>query len=175
MGDLGRLTYLAPAGQGDEAFLYDVFCTTWQDEIAALPNQKLAHHILRIQHTAQDTRFHSRYPGHERFVVSHGGVRAGRLYLHRTPTMVHAIDMTLLPEFRSRGIGTRIVSDLFELAREDGVSVSLRVPRRNQRAADLYTGLGFALVTMDDLDAYYEWSPGASPDERGTVSSHSTP
>ena len=162
MGDLGRLTYLTPAGEGDEAFLYDVFCTTWEDEVAALPNPKLANHVLRIQHTAQERRFQARYPGHERFVITHEGERAGRLYLHRTPTMVHAIDMTLLPPYRSRGIGSRVVGDLFDVAAAAGLSVTLRVPRRNSRATALYTGLGFSLVTMDDLDNYFEWTPDSA-------------
>ncbi len=159
MGDLGRLAYLQPAGEGDDEFLHDVFATTWADEVAALPNPKLAAHVLRIQHTAQENRFESRYPGFERYVIVHRGERAGRLYLHRTPTMVHAIDMTLLPRFRSDGIGTRVVTDLLAVAQENGQSVTLRVARRNTRATALYNALGFRLVTMDDLDNYFEWNP----------------
>lgn len=158
MGDLGSLPCLAPAGEADGSFLYDVFCTTWADEVAALPDPSLAAHVLRIQHTAQERRFANRYPCFERFVVLHDGERAGRLYVHRG-TMVHLIDMTLLPRFRSRGIGTALVSDLLAAAGERGQPVTLRVPRRNARAAALYTGLGFRLVTMDDLDSYFEWSP----------------
>ena len=163
MGDLGRLAYLTPAGEDDEAFLYEVFCTTWADEIAALPNPKLGSHVLRIQYTAQERRFDSRYPGHQRYVIWHDGRRAGRFYLHVTETMVHAIDMTLLPEFRSRGIGSQVVGDLLAVATENGQSVTLRVPRRNTRANALYNTLGFRLVTLDDLDNYFEWTPPAPP------------
>ena len=159
MRDLGSLPYLVPAGEADESFLYDVFCTTWADEVAALPNPGLAAHVLRIQHTAQERRFENRYPGYERLVVLHGGERAGRLYLHRRGATVHAIDMTLLPRYRSLGIGTRLVSDLLEVARENNQTVTLRVPRRNPRATALYGTLGFRLVTIDDLDSYLEWSP----------------
>ncbi|MGZ4436316.1 MAG: GNAT family N-acetyltransferase [Nocardioidaceae bacterium] len=166
MGDLGRLAYLAPAGERDEAFLYDVFCTTWQDEVNALPNPKLANHVLRIQHTAQDRRFHARYPGHERYLIMHEGQRAGRLYLHRTPTTIHAMDMTLMPEFRSQGIGSRIITDLLEVVARDGQSVTLQVPRRNVRAAALYNTLGFELVATDDLDCYFAWSPSRDAAEQ---------
>ncbi len=164
MGDLGRFAYLKPAGDDDEEFLYEVFSTTWADEVAALPNPMLAAHVLRIQHTAQERRFETLFPAYERFVILHEGRPAGRLYLHLTDTMVHALDMTLLPAFRCHGIGTRVVGDLLQLARDQGQSVTLRVPRRNSRATALYESLGFRLVTVDDLDNYFEWTPALTDD-----------
>ena len=53
MTPLGSLTYLRPCAASDDAFLYAVFSTTWESEVAALPNQNLAQHVLRIQHIAQ--------------------------------------------------------------------------------------------------------------------------
>ncbi len=159
MEDLGSSPHLRPAEEDDEQFLFDVFTTTWADEVAALPNPNLAAHVLRIQHTAQERRFDGRFPGYERFVIVSGGRRAGRLYLHQTPTMVHALEMTLLPEFRSRGLGSLVVDDLLARAARNGQSVTLRVPRRNTRAIALYEASGFRLVTVDDLDSYFEWAP----------------
>jgi ribosomal protein S18 acetylase RimI-like enzyme len=159
MEDLAGSPHLRPAEGDDEEFLFDVFTTTWADEVAALPNPNLAAHVLRIQHTAQERRFAARYPDYERFVIVHEGRRAGRLYVLRTESMVHAIDMTLLPEFRSQGLGSRIVDDLLAMAARNGQSVTLRVPRRNTRAIALYEASGFRLVTVDDLDCYFEWSP----------------
>lgn len=159
----GRFDGLRAARRADEPFLYDVFCTVWEQEVAAMPDPRLVRHFLRIQHTAQETRLQARFPGHERYVVTHKGEDAGRLYLHRTPSMLHAIDLTLLPRFRSLGIGTRLMQDLLDEARDHAQPVSLRVPRRNERASRLFAGLGFRLVTMDDLDHYFEWDPGTSP------------
>jgi hypothetical protein len=73
MWSLGSLACLRPCVQEDEAFLYDVFCTTWENQVAALPNPNLAQHVLRIQHIAQERRFASRYPGHHRYVVLDDG------------------------------------------------------------------------------------------------------
>ncbi len=164
MGDLATSPHLRPAGDEDETFLFEVFSTTWAEEVAALPNPRLAAHVLRIQHTAQERRFDSGYPGFERFVILHDGRRAGRLYVHRTSTRVHALDMTLLPEFQGRGIGTRLITELLELAAEAGHSVTLRVPRRNARATALYESIGFRPVVTDDLDHYLEWSPALTGD-----------
>lgn len=159
----GRFEYLRPATEEDDKFLFEVFCTTWEQEVAAMPNPALAQHFLRIQYTAQNRRFGTRFPGYERHVVLHEDKDAGRFYLHRTPSTLHAIDMTLLPEFRSLGIGTAIVRDAFDEAEEHRQTVSLRTPRRNQRATSLYDALGFRLVAMDDLDCYFEWVPGEHP------------
>ncbi|NUR06580.1 MAG: GNAT family N-acetyltransferase [Nocardioidaceae bacterium] len=159
MGSLERLPYLRACVESDDTFLYDVFCTTWESEVAALPNPKLAQHVLRIQHIAQERRFQTRYPEHERYVVLEDGEQAGRLYVNRTSTSLQVVDLTLLPAFQSRGIGTRIFQDIFALAAQDDLTVTIRAPRRNVRATELYTSLGFRLVSLDDLDGSFEWTP----------------
>lgn len=154
-----RFDGLRAVGTADEPFLFEVFCTLWEQEVEAMPDARLVRHFLRIQYTAREDRFRRRFPDHERYVVTHKGEDAGRAYVHRTPSMLHVLDMTLLPRFRSLGICTRLTRDLFDQAREHGQQVSIRVPRRNVRASRLYVGLGFRLVAMDDLDSYYEWDP----------------
>ena len=72
MEPLGSIAYLRACTEADDAFVYDVFSTTWESEVAALPNQNLAQHVLRIQHIAQERRFASRYPGHQRYIVLGG-------------------------------------------------------------------------------------------------------
>jgi ribosomal protein S18 acetylase RimI-like enzyme len=165
MSTLGRLTYLRPCAASDDAFLHDVFATTWESEVAALPNQNLAQHVLRIQHIAQERKFAARYPGYERFVVVEKGQDAGRLYVHRSALTMQVVDLTLMPAFRSQGIGSRVFRDLFEEAAREGRSVTLRVGRRNRRATDFYSRLGFSLVGIDDLDNYFEWTPAAQPSD----------
>jgi GNAT superfamily N-acetyltransferase len=178
MVELATLSYLKPARPDDNDFLYEVFCTTWQDEVAALPNQNLARHVLRIQHTAQERRFDNRFPGHRRFVVSHDGERVGRFYLFASGSTLNIVDLTLLPEFRRRGIATRLVRDLMREASSDGHRVSMRVARRNGMSLSVYAALGFDLVSSDDLDHYFEWAPAPAPApavEIARQSSHSVP
>jgi GNAT superfamily N-acetyltransferase len=163
MTPLGRLTYLRPCVASDDAFLYDVFATTWASEVAALPNQNLARHVLRIQHIAQERRIAGRYPGHQRFIVLQDGEPAGRLYVHGDAESMHVIDLTLMPRFRDRGIGSRILRDLFEVAAVDRHAVTARVDRRNRAATELYSRLGFKLVAVDDVDHHFEWSPSSAP------------
>ena len=158
-GDRSWLEGVRRATRGDEPFLFAVFSTVWESEVAAMPNPNLVQHFLRIQYTAQERRFQARHPGFERWVIEHVGEPAGRFYLHRSPELLHILDMTLLPVYRSKGIGTRLVSGVMAEAAANGQTVTLRVARRNVRAATLYDDLGFRLVTMDDQDCYFEWSP----------------
>jgi GNAT superfamily N-acetyltransferase len=161
MASLGSLAYLRACTEDDESFVYDVFCTTWESEVAALPNQNLAQHVLRIQHIAQERRFAGRYPGFDRYIVVEDGEPAGRLYVHEGDSLMQVVDLTLMPRFRNRGIGTRIFRDLFGHAATVDRPIALRVPRRNEGATMLYVSLGFQLVSMDDLDNFFEWSPPA--------------
>lgn len=159
MAELRRLSYARAAEPADDSFLYDVFATTWESEVSALPNQNLARHVLRIQHIAQERRYTSRYPGHQRFVLTEAGERVGRLYVLRSGSSLHVVDLTLLPEFRGRGLGTRVVRDLVLEASGEDVPVTLRVGRTNTEVTHFYARLGFDLVDVDDLDNYFEWRP----------------
>jgi GNAT superfamily N-acetyltransferase len=159
MSDLTSLARLRLCHASDDALLYDIFCTTWQSEVAALPNQNLAQHVLRIQHIAQERRFTNRYPGYERFVVVQDGEPAGRLYVHRTASRLEILDLTLLTPYRSRGIGTALVREVCELATLEDLTISLKVGRRLRRVTEFYLRLGFDLVDVDDLDNTFEWTP----------------
>jgi ribosomal protein S18 acetylase RimI-like enzyme len=152
---------MRPATDADDAFLFDVYCTTKHDQVAALPNPRLAAHFLRIEYTAQNRRFTVRFPGYERWVVVVDGEPGGRLYLHRSPSLLQVVDITLLPEHRGQGLGRRLMGLVLDGASAHDQAVTLRVSRSNQRATGLYDAVGFRLVTEDDLDAYFEWSPGA--------------
>ena len=39
--------------------------------------------------------------------------------------------------------------------------MTLRLARRNVRACELYSSLGFRLVAADDVDNFFEWTPPA--------------
>jgi GNAT superfamily N-acetyltransferase len=159
MADLASLARLRRCADSDDAFLYDVFVTTWQSEVAALPNQNLAQHVLRIQHIAQERRFASGFPGHERYIVLEAGERAGRLYVDQSGHDVALLDLTLLPAFRGQGLGARVMRDLLTEVGRDDRTVTLRVPRRLSRVTDFYTRLGFRLVSVDDVDNFFDWQP----------------
>lgn len=161
MHEVGTRAWRRPARAEDDGILYDVFSSTWQRAVAAMPDPALTCHFLRIQYTAQERLFAARYPDLERSVVMVGDEPAGRVYLHRSPTSIRIVDLSLLPAFRGRGIARALVTELLNEAAERGRTVTLRLPRSNEGALPRYEEAGFRLVSGDDLDLHLEWTPPA--------------
>lgn len=56
------------------------------------------------------------------------------------------LSMAVIPEYRSKGVGTALLAKLFLAVKEAGLNaLSISVEKRN-RAANLYLRLGFAIV-----------------------------
>ena len=159
MTNMVDLASVRPCTAPDDALVYDVFCTTWQSEVAALPNQSLAQHVLRIQHIAQERRLAETHPGFERLVVLDDGEPAGRLYLDRNGAQIEILDLTLLEQARGREVGTRLMSELFDLATREDRTIEISISRRREQTNNFYLKQGFRLTAVDDLDNHFEWSP----------------
>jgi GNAT superfamily N-acetyltransferase len=153
---------LRAATAADEPFLFTVGCSLWQAEAAAMPDPRLVDHFLRIQHTVLETRFQQRFPRHERLVIERDDVAVGRLYLHRATSLLHLLDLTVLPEARGHGIAGQVLAGVLDEARHTGQQVSLRIRRDSATAAALATRMGFGLVTVDDLDQCFTWDPATA-------------
>lgn len=138
---------LRPVTAGDDPFLQSVFRSTRDAELALLPmddTQKEA--FCALQFAAQDRSYRSAYPQAERMLVLHDGVPVGRLYLARADDALLVVDISLLPAWRNRGIGTTLLRDTIARAARDGLPTRLQVASSN-RARSLYARLGFEPLT----------------------------
>ena len=68
------------------------------------------------------------------------------------PAEIRLVDISLLPEFRNRGLGTSLLRDLFTEAEAAGKPLTIHVEKFNP-AMRLYQRLGFVRVPEKD------WSP----------------
>ena len=74
-----------------------------------------------MQFEAQDARLPPRATRTARFdVIEVDGAPAGRLYVDRRPGDLRIVDIALLPEFRGRGVGRRLLTDLQAQAAAEG-------------------------------------------------------
>lgn len=158
MREVGTRAWRRPASAEDEGLVYTVFSSTWQDAVAAMPNPALGQHFLRIQYTAQERRFRTRYPDLERWVMMIGEEPVGRLYLQHSPTALHLVDLTLLPEYRGQGIGRALVAELMAEATEQGVPLRMRLGRTHDAIRQAMR-IGFRVVAEDDVETRLEWTP----------------
>jgi ribosomal protein S18 acetylase RimI-like enzyme len=95
-------------------------------------------------------------PGAEYFVVRSGDTSLGRLIVDRRPQEVHIVDISLLPQFRGRGIGSTLMTQLMKEAAESSKAVTLHVERFNP-ALRWYERLGFSAVNTGPIYLEMNW------------------
>lgn len=160
---------LRPTTPADREFLYLVYAGTRQEELALTDwDDARKSAFLRMQFEAQTVYYVENYPGADFLVILAGGEPAGRLYLHRRPGEIRVVDISLLPEFRNRGIGTALLRDLFAEASGRRASVTIHVEHFNP-ALQLYGRLGFKPVEERGVYYFMKWTPEETdgPDPAG--------
>jgi ribosomal protein S18 acetylase RimI-like enzyme len=137
---------LRPVTDADHEFLVGVYASTRQeelDQVAWPPGARES--FIRMQFRAQDVDYRRNNPDASYDVIEVDGQPAGRLYVDRRTGDLRVIDIALLPEFRGRGLGGRLLRSLLDEAAASGSKVSIHVEVHNP-AARLYGRLGFVVV-----------------------------
>jgi len=150
-----------PVTGEDRPLLFEIYASTRAEELKLVPwtaEQKLA--FVRQQFEAQDSYYREHYRDTTWEVVLADGVPAGRLYVARWPEEIRVIDIALLPAHRGRGLGTRLLTEVFDEARSAGKPVRIHVEVMNPARA-LYERLGFRQVADQGVYLMMEWN--ASP------------
>ena len=150
---------LRPVRDDDASFLRAVYGSTREVELAPVPwtdDQKRA--FLDQQFAAQDAYYREHYDNASYDVVLFDGVGAGRLYVARWSDEIRIMDISFLPEFRGKGIGTKILEDLLAEGAASGRRVSIHVEQMNP-AMKLYERLGFRAIEERGVYVFMEWAP----------------
>jgi ribosomal protein S18 acetylase RimI-like enzyme len=130
----------------DTDFLYQVYASTRCEEMARTGwDEGTIEQFLHFQFNLQHIQYHKNYPTASYYIIYIGDNRAGRLYVNRTSDEIRIIDISLLPEFRGKGLGTNILNDLITEAEVAGLSLRLSVMFNNP-ARYLYEQLGFSII-----------------------------
>ena len=135
---------LRPVSDGDMDFLLRLYATTREPELAQVPwteEQKAA--FVHQQFWAQHTYWRQNYPDTSWDVVLRDGVPVGRLYVARWEQEIRIVDITIAPEHRGAGLGTRLLREILAEGDRTGRKVSIHVEMYNP-ARRLYERLGFA-------------------------------
>jgi ribosomal protein S18 acetylase RimI-like enzyme len=152
---------LRPATAADEPFLLRLYASTRAEELAMVDwpdDRKLA--FVEQQFTAQHRWYREQYADASFAVVLVDGCPAGRLYLAAWEGELRLVDVSLLPEFRGRGIGQALVRQVLAEGASSGKAVSIHVERFN-RALRLYARLGFEIVEDKGVYLLLRWRPAA--------------
>jgi ribosomal protein S18 acetylase RimI-like enzyme len=152
---------LRPIAAEDMEFLLRVYGSTRADELALVPDWSAAQKeaFVRMQFEAQHAWYQEHYGGAQFDVVLVDGEPAGRLYVHRRGSEIRLVDITLLPEFRGRGLGGRLLADLMAEAAAAGKPLTIHVEKYNP-AMRLYRRLGFTAIADRGPYDLMEWRAG---------------
>ena len=154
--------HFRPIEPADATLLSAIYASTRSEEMATVTQwteeQKTA--FLQQQFQAQHTYYQQMYANARFLVILWKDQPAGRLYLDYREKEIRIVDIALLPDFRNRGFGQKILQHIMEDAATKGLSVSIHVERMNP-ALQLYQRLNFQIVSEEN-PVYFlmRWQPG---------------
>jgi len=144
---------LRPINDQDQPFLFDVYCSTRQEELANVGwSEAQTQTFLQMQFTAQHQHYQKNYEEAEYSVILKNEQPVGRLYLDYRPDEIRIIDIALLSAFRYAGIGSHLLHTVLGEAKTTGLPVRIHVEKNNP-ALSWYTRLGFTIIA--DAEVYH--------------------
>lgn len=124
-------------------------------------NQEQKQFFIEQQFFAQHEYYQNNYTGAKFYIIEKENIAIGRLYIDFffEKKGFRIIDITLLPEWRKKNIGSLILNEIIKKASEENMKVSIHVESFNP-AMNLYKRLGF--IKISETNGVYhlmEWSP----------------
>jgi len=141
----------------DEAFLYEIYASTRNQEVDSRgwsAEQKGL--FLEMQWRAQQASYNQQFPGASHSIIAVGEQYVGRLLADELSDYHHLIDISILPSYQGKGIGTFLITQLLQKAREGNKPVILQVFHTNP-ARNLYERLGFQVASSDEIYLKMRW------------------
>lgn len=114
--------------------------------------------FLDSQFALQHHHFVTYFEHAEFLVLEHDGIAVGRLYVLRDAPRWSIIDIGLLPAWQGHGLGSALLRQLQQDARDaraQGLSLHVRID--NPRAHALYLRLGFRNESVDGTHLLMHW------------------
>ncbi len=153
---------LRPEQSGDDGFLFDVYASTRKAELALTNwDESMRRVFLTQQFNAMRQGYRSMFPAGEFSIIELESKPVGRMVINRSTTEMRVVDIALLPEYQSRGIGTFLMRQVCAYATDAGKPVRLCV-LKNNRAFHWYERLGFKKIGESGFYDELEWTPDVS-------------
>lgn len=144
----------------DFPFLKKVYRSTRENELDSTgwdETQKSG--FIEFQFNAQHAYYMNVYKDAEFQIIKSDSTDIGRLYIWNTEHQIRIIDIAILPEYRGKGVGTKILSDLIQESEQSGKKLNIHVEYFNP-ALRLYERLGFKKADDTGVYLFMERLPG---------------
>jgi len=129
------LPKLSPIVDFDEPFLLTVYASIRAEEMAVVSwsdEQKNA--FLTMQLQAQHNYYLSLYPNASYSIINLEAQPIGRLYIERQEDKIKILDITVLPEYRNRGVGTKLITEILQTGEQTEKPVQIYIENYNPSA-----------------------------------------
>lgn len=146
---------LRPSVPADTDFEHLLYAST-RDDLRPL-GPEVFDGLVGMQFRAQSMSIRLDHPQAERTIVMVQDAPVGRLIIDAAGNDIEVIDVALLPEYRSCGLGTSVLNSVFAQADRLGRAIRLHVEKQS-RAVRLYERMGF--VVCGDVGMYFAMSRG---------------
>lgn len=148
-GEVTKVVYRWAEGQSSEVVAYALRTAVELDFefLYALKRSVYRDHVIATYGEWNDQWQRDRLASHFNpaavQIVVVDGQAAGELVVQWDEDPVFLVAIELAPQCQGRGIGTAIINDVLDRARQQGKTVRLQVFKVNKRAIRLYERLGF--------------------------------
>ncbi|RFM28992.1 GNAT family N-acetyltransferase [Deminuibacter soli] len=129
------------AGESDSTFLYE------------LKKQVLRGYVEKIWgwDEAVQLQYHAaNYHPELTSIIMVNGNNAGTVEIDNREQELFICSLYLLPQYQNQGIGSAVITQCMEQAKQQGKRLSLEVLLSNTRARELYLRLGFTAMPQDN-------------------------
>lgn len=148
-----------PIQKHDLPLLLKIYSSTRETELAPVPwSIEEKQQFLKQQFEAQHSYYQEYFPQAKFLIIQKKGAPIGRLYRDNREDEIRLIDIALLPEFRGKGIGGKLLSEILAEAKRRDVLVRIHVEMNNP-ALHLYKRLGFRSIEEQGIYFLMEWQP----------------
>ena len=147
---------LRPAVPDDEDFLRELYFRYRDDLHGVFDDEAQQNQLLLIQYLGQKQTYSQEFPNADNDIVLLDGEPVGRLLIDRKPDHLFGVDILLLPDRRTHGIGTVLLNRLFGECAQRGVPFRLSVARGNP-AVRLYERLGCRVEGENETHILMTW------------------
>lgn len=148
---------LRTATAEDEQFLEALYADVRRAELAPFGWSRAQEDaFFKMQFQMQSRAYRMQFPGADYAIIELDGAAIGRTIVLRSEKEIRLVDVSLLAEFRNRGIGTVLLEQLKAETGCDRI-LSLRVLKTNTGAKRLYERLGLIVAEEADLHLTMEW------------------
>jgi len=150
---------LRPITDADLEFLCQLYASTRDEEKKLVGwDDGQWEGFMRMQFNLQHTQYMRNYRNPSFDIISLGHMPIGRLYLDRENEEIRIVDISLLPEYRGRGIGSALMAKILREGDNRGIPITLHVERSNPALA-LYRKLGFREEHSTEVYSFMTRSP----------------